>query len=622
MEGLNPQYEKTWDKLESVLNVEDNFIFQDINPKTMKSVRKVSANSSRLGSRHHEARSISTSKESPCKRPSTSSSSHSRSFSSCITIPGLTASQVQTIYVAKCNDLGIPVLQDQEKRFFNFCANFKSRTFSIRESGLGSNSAQKIGEIIKNNNYFAYIDLSKNALKDEGAMILLRSIKKSMSIVHLDISSNEITAEGSQGIINELTHHNSLASFDISSHEGLHRNRIGLQGAQAFVSVLQTNKILAFLNLAGTGLGPEGLECLIEGLRGNLTLTSLNISSNYFGPKPIENLAVALLNTDLRELDISMNKIGNEGCEYISMLISGGYDGFCTIMKFDLSENEITTTGVGKLFAALRINSQVKHMNLEKNLLGKGLSQNLLQFLMENIALESLNLNSCELSAEGLVGLAEGLAKNNGIKQLYLNNNQIIDKGAEIVAFALAKNKVIKLIDLSSNKIRDKGGIALARSLQLNESLETMHLRDNMLKDEPGQMLSEISRFKHNILKLTLDINPMNFKYIHDIKTNVYRNYQFQQKQLVPNLQKIIDKIQIKGNSMDDMHLRITQKQKEKNDAENKLKNQGNKLENIKDQEESKFQELREEYNTLRESSLKLSAEIDDLTMQMNVKYI
>lgn len=619
MERNSYIHETTWDKLESVLK-DDSYI-NDSGQKPLNSIRKLISNSSRPTRKHHQIRSVSISKESfKTRRPNTPSLSSNTQFP---LVPGLTPLQVQSIYAAKCFDLDIPLLPDQEKRFFVFCAtHFRDRKFHMPESGLGLNSAKKIGEIIKNNQNFGFLNLSKNSLKDEGCVLLAKSIKKSISLVHLDLSSNEISAEGSEIIISELEHHISLASLDISSHEGLHRNRLGIQGAKGISKILESNRVLAFLNLAGTGLGSDGLDILIEGLRNNKTLVSLNIANNYLGGKSMEKFSDVLLGTDLKELSLASNKIGNEGCEYLSLMIGGGYYGNCTLMKIDLSDNEINTTGLGKIIAALRINTQVKQLDIHKNNFSKGLSQNLLQFLMENVTLESINFSHCNLKCEGLAGVSEGLAKNSGIKFLYFNNNFIEDKGAEILGYAIAKNKALKYLELSSNKIKDQGGLALAKALQINDNIEVLHLKDNNLKDQSGQMFTEVSKFKKNILKLTLDLNQMNYKHVNEVKNNTNHNFQYQQKQLVPKLQKIINKIQFDSDAMDQLTSKLAKKQKEKADTENKLISQGNKLDSIKKIEESKLQELLEEYKTVRERSLKLSEEIESLNMTISVIFM
>ena len=73
---------------------------------------------------------------------------------------------------------------------------------------------------------------------------------------------------------------------------------------------------------------------------------------------------------------------------------------------------------------------------------------------------------------------------------------------------------------------------------------------------------------------------------------------------------------------MIELNQRILQKEKERAEVENKLKNQGLKLEDIKNIEESKIIEVKNEYASLREISQKLSKEIEDITNQINVVFI
>lgn len=617
-------HDSTWEKLDMLLNSDDSIVTHELNPKYLNPLRKNSLNSVRLSKKKHGIRSISASKDLSFRtqRPG-SSSSGSRAVVSLTPVSGLTIGQIQGIYTAKCLDLEIPVLADQEKRFFKYCTTtFKYRNFTIREAGLGANSAKKIGEAVRNNQNFAFLDLGKNSLKDEGSLILVKTLKKSMNIVHLDLSSNEITAEGSDEFLKELIGHESLASLDISSSNGLHQNKLGLHGAKIISQLLVFNPVLAFLNISGAGLGAEGFEIIMQSMGGNCKLISLNVSNNNLGSRIVQRLTEKVAGSEIKEINIGRNKIGNEGCEFLSMLLSGFYEGNCGLLKLDLSENEITTPGLSKLFAALRINSQLNFINLQKNNFSKGLSQNLCQFLSENGALDTINLSSCELKPDGLQGLSEGLQKNLNLKSFLLSNNFLQDKGCEIVAAGLSKNKFLKLLDLSNNKIKDKGGVSLAKALTFNKSFETLILNENNLKDDSGQALTELARYRNNIIKISLEFNPLNLKYIHEMKIYLSNNLALKQKNAVTKIQEQVKRARFDSNALEDLHDKIALKEKEKNDIEEKLKKQGNKLEVEKDAEVQKLQKLKEEYKELRVLSLKMSTEIEFVHSQMNVKTI
>lgn len=605
----------TWHKFEEALKS----IECQASPEPTLKNRKLSSHPPKKVPYSIRSKSSCKESQSQSSRPQTASVSFSKS-STTFTLDSLSTSDLQQIYQSKCQDLQIPVIPDQEKRFFSFCfSNFKDRKFSLKEAGLGLKSAETIGKLLKNNPNFAFFDFSKNNLKDEGTLLLMKHLKKSFSLVHLDLSSNEISAEGCELILMELVRHPSLVSLNICSHEGMHRNRVGVFGSKVLAMMIQENCVLSYLNLAGTGLGSEGVDLLAEGLKENFNLVSLNLANNGVGPRAIENLLEVVSKSGIMELNLALNKLGNETCEYVGLMLGGGYGKLAELKKLDISENEISTPGISKLFAALRINAQLSLLNLSRNNFSKGLSQNLLQFLMENISLSSLNLSHCHLKCESLLGLSEGLSKNQGIKVLNLFNNFIEDRGCELIAFGLSKNKTIQVLDLSSNRIKDKGGIALAKSAKMNNSLTTLLLRDNSIKDETGHLLADITRAKTNIIKINLDLNPVNLKYVHEINVNLRNNLATQQKLIVPKLQKALERINIKGSAMETLKAKIENKEKERLDIEHKLRTQGEKMDKVNKIEAEKLKELNEEYKALKEYSLKLSQEIDDLNSQIYV---
>lgn len=458
---------------------------------------------------------------------------------------GLTAYQLHKIYEAKCHDLRIPILLDQERNFFTFCSkHFTNRRFELSESGIGLEAAKAIGEVLSNNNGFAYVELSKNMMGDEGVINLAKFLCKNMFIVHLDVSSNDITPEGASCIISLIANHPSVVSLDLSSNEGLHRNRLGVLGAQAIHNALKATSILAFINVSGTSLGNDGFAYLIDGLRSNQSLVSLDISNNALGPEKLEDLSKALITSNLRSLNLSLSKIGNEGSEYLANLIASGYDGLCPLETLDISKNEITTKGLSRIFSSLRSNSQLFSLNLERNNFSQGLSNNCLPFLSDNNQLKILNLSGCELKTEGVRMLSDGIAKNRGLRSLLLSSNLIDDIGVEGIANGVARNQTLKILDLSNNCIKNRGGIALASAFKINQTLEELNLKENNIKDIAGQLFSEVSRCNTNILKLNLEMNQINFKYLNDIKENTKSNKIIYQKSLVPKLKKKIESMQ------------------------------------------------------------------------------
>ena len=93
--------------------------------------------------------------------------------------------------------------------------------------------------------------------------------------------------------------------------------------------------------------------------------------------------------------------------------------------------------------------------------------------LKTNAALQTLDLDSNSIRAEGAAALAEALKTNEVLQYLYLESNSIGYEGAVELADALKTNAASKLrtLDLRSNSIRAEGAAAFsfaeARQIQV-----------------------------------------------------------------------------------------------------------------------------------------------------------
>jgi len=169
------------------------------------------------------------------------------------------------------------------------------------------------------------LDLKRNCIGDQGLLEICQSLKYSLSIVHIDISSNELGPKGGSALFKALAVNESITSVDISSHEGLHRNRIATKGMKNIVPVLKNNKILSILNLTGNSIKSDGLQFLAEGIIGNTTLLSLKLNQNEIQgiSNTLKYIKTILIESRLKELDLSDNPLGNQCIEGIANILTG-----------------------------------------------------------------------------------------------------------------------------------------------------------------------------------------------------------------------------------------------------------------------------------------------------------
>lgn len=538
-----------------------------------------------------------------------------------IEIESLTRDDIQKLYAAKCKDLDIAYIKDQESRFFNFCSkSFSNRSIGLNQNGLGIESIKIISSILRKNTYFCRLNLSKNYIGDEGIISLGSSLKSNKNIISVDISSNNINVDGSTKFFESLKDNQSIVYVNISSLEGLHRNRLGVRGAEAVGEFLKKNRVLTHLNIGDTGIGKEGLEYIIQGIAHNKVLISLDITSNGFFHHSLDDFCGALITTNLKELFISGNKIGNKGCEILASKLIGNNDIVCPLNKLNMSMCDISYLGVSKIFESLENNVTVEYLNLDNNPLGPFAGSAIGKCFGFNITLKQVYLNNCNLKDDSLLKISEGLARSLSIKKLSLCKNSISDTGAMSISEVLSKNTKLQTLDLSSNSIKNKGGISIANSLRKNSNLESLFLNDNSLKDESGQLLAEISRFRNNLLKIELSMNPINLKYIKEIKFNLSKN-NLNYKQLIsPRLKNEIEKISSRDLNIQGVFDKMEEKIKEEEELKEKFNKLKLKLQNAVIEEKEKLLDLKNEYDINKKHRQDLVTQLEEILLE-NTKF-
>lgn len=536
-------------------------------------------------------------------------------------VNGMSQMQVRELFNAKCEDLRILNGTDQENRFFKYCnGNFRNRWFYMSDLGIGVESAKCISKILANSIYFAYTNLSKNKLEDFGCLYLAKNILKCLSLVHLDLSSNGLTCEGSTELLKILSYNENISSLNLCSHEGHKKNRLGLDGSKAICNYLQTSQVISILNISNTSIGPKGINYISKGLENNFTLCSLNISYNNIGFKGLEKLVEGIVTSNLKEILLAGNKIGNEGCGYIKNMLSGKCQGYCSIEKLDLSDNEIDTKGVADIFTALKVNNQLVCLNMKKNNLICGLSSAFCEFLAENYTLKMLNLSNCEIKCNGLLKFNEFFHLNEGLEILNLSGNQISDQGAQIIAGGIEKNKKLKTLDLSFNKIKETGGIEIANSLKINKSLCKVLLKSNFLQDSNAYQFSEVVRKNKKILKFNLDYNPCSLRFVECVNRSLKLNKKTYKLNLSGTLRETISNLRSLNATFDEIKSKIAEKSQEKEVNHNDFNDRRVKLEELKQENKEQMQTLKSEYNQLRASRIEFSFDLFNLTEDFNVR--
>jgi Ran GTPase-activating protein (RanGAP) involved in mRNA processing and transport len=104
-----------------------------------------------------------------------------------------------------------------------------------------------------------------------------------------------------------------------------------------------------FLDLKGLTLGDDCCGRLSEGLALNKSLVSVNFMRNDLTHASMTNLAAALSQSAMIELDLSHNELGNQGIKKLCPLLRHSR----TLRLLNISHCHFTSEGGNALFGAI-----------------------------------------------------------------------------------------------------------------------------------------------------------------------------------------------------------------------------------------------------------------------------
>ncbi|XP_055094761.1 NACHT, LRR and PYD domains-containing protein 12 isoform X3 [Symphalangus syndactylus] len=237
------------------------------------------------------------------------------------------------------------------------------------------------------------LSLYRNALGSRGVKLLCQGLRHpNCKLQNLRLKRCRISSSACEDLSAALIANKNLTRMDLSGNgvgfpgmtllcEGLRHPQCRLQmiqlrkcqlesgACQEMASVLSTNPHLVELDLTGNALEDLGLRLLCQGLRHPICkLRTLWLKICHLTAAACEELASTLsVNQSLRELDLSLNELGDTG---VLLLCEGLQHPMCKLQTLRLDSCGLTAKACKNLYFTLGINQTLTHLYLTNNALG------------------------------------------------------------------------------------------------------------------------------------------------------------------------------------------------------------------------------------------------------------
>jgi len=194
------------------------------------------------------------------------------------------------------------------------------------------------------------------------------------------------------------------------------------------------------------------------------------------GHAPVEQLFNALHgNAFMEELILTGNHCTDAAVPAMVKTLLGSQNRF---KMLGLGDNDLTAAGIALLSTALGPHRFIRHLHLQGNKFGDDGAEALFKALRDNVNIETLNLNACDLKE---CVWATTMRLMESLSTLSIAQNRIHDRGCQNLCAGVELALSLRHLDLSHNLIGGRLSTALGKVIKSNQGLQTLSLSSNTM---------------------------------------------------------------------------------------------------------------------------------------------
>ncbi|KAJ1437681.1 hypothetical protein B484DRAFT_228921 [Ochromonadaceae sp. CCMP2298] len=318
---------------------------------------------------------------------------------------------------------------------------------------------------------------------------LVRCLARPKEDFEEDVESTYAVSYGYAGAKLDLKVHNSSITDANFGH-----NVFGQAAADELTNMLKNNAVLRSLSLEHSpAIEPSMWKPILTALRlYNSVLEELVLSDNRLSVKTAQYIGRVFESKDtqvnklilsncglshkhmtalcdplaqsstLTYLDISNNKIGDKGCEFLALVVGQGDESKGPpLHTLDFSGCSFGSAGCAELLEAVATRKLLPRLDLSSNGFGAENSAGVKALLQCRVT--DLRLHCCGLRSGTASAIFTALAQQgtqcllaSSVRSLGLSGNEISDSAAEALCLLLMHNRVLELLDLGFNELTDQ----------------------------------------------------------------------------------------------------------------------------------------------------------------------
>ena len=380
---------------------------------------------------------------------------------------------------------------------------------------------QKILQPLKKYSNLKILNLNNNHITGQVAVDLADVIKNNKELEKLYLSGNDLKLDATV-ILQALKEKFNLKVLQLNDNgmtekvaedlanviknnkglEELYLSNNSLKSAAAVIlKALKENSVLRKLSFSGNLMTQEVAEDLVDVINNNRNIEHLFIRNNKLGPSVVAILQALKVNCNIKFLNLSGNNMTKQVVVELAQVIKN----YSNLEDLYLSDNNLQSAA-SVVLQALKEISSLRLLHLNNNSMTQDIVEDLADVIRNNSNLMYLSLRNNKLGAAD--DILQALKEKSNLRVLNLNNNNMTEKVAESLADVVKNNSQLEELYLSDNDLK-LSATKILNALKQNSSLRLLHLNDNLMTQDVAKDLADVIKNNPNLEHLSIRNNKL-----------------------------------------------------------------------------------------------------------------